>query len=132
MKHFITIAFSLILLILATNTNATVGSSLKVEGSCSGTLNDGSPVSFTYYSDFDGCKNVSKSAITFTSGIEGLFTGSRSFKLNKDIYNFPAHKVTFENSTGNTSGTFEYRDADKSLQNVELACTVRDYEYADC
>lgn len=132
MKHVIAIVLSFIVLNLITNAKAATGSSMKVEGSCSGRLNDGTPVSFTYYSNFNGCQNVSKSAITFTSGIEGLFTGSRTFKSNKDIYNFPKHKVTFADSTGNTSGTFQYRDADKALQNVELACEVRDYEYADC
>lgn len=132
MKHFLFIVISFLVLNLVADANAAVGSSLKTEGSCSGALLDGTPVSLNYYSDFNGCKKVSKSAVTFTSGIEGLFTGSRTFKANKDIYNFPKHKLTFADSTGNTSGRLQYRDANNERQTVELSCEVRDYEYTDC
>lgn len=111
---------------------AAVGKELKLEGNCHGSLIDATPISLTYYSDFDGCRKVSRSAIAFNSGFEGLITGSRAFKVDRDIYNFPKHKLSFLNSTGNTSALFEYRDASRELQSVELQCEVRDYEYPDC
>lgn len=122
----------LTILVLNYSAEAAVGSSLKTEGSCSGNLTDGTPVSFTYYSDFDGCKNVSKSAITFNSGIEGLFTGSRAFKGGRDNYNFPRHNLSFADSTGNTSGTLGYRDENNQRQVIQVQCEVRDYSYGDC
>jgi hypothetical protein len=132
MKKFFLVILSFLFINLISTSQAVTGTSLKTEGSCSGTLADGSPVSFTYYSNFDGCSNVSKSAISFTSGIEGLLTGSRSFKGGRDFYNFPKYDLSFPDSTGNTSGTFGYRDANNERQTVELQCEVRDYSYADC
>ena len=117
---------------LISNAQGAVGKELKVEGSCNGQLLDGTEVNLAYYSDFDGCQKVSRSAITFQAGLEGLTTGSRAFKGDKDVYNFPKYKLTFLNSTGNTSGTLEYRDANKDLQSVELQCEVRDYEFPEC
>ncbi len=132
MKKFFLVILSLVLINIISTAQAARGSALKTEGSCSGTLADGSPVSFTYYSNFDGCKDVSKSAISFTSGLEGLLTGSRVFKDSKDNYNFPKYKLSFPDSTGNTSGTFSYKDANDQPVSVELQCEVRDYSYADC
>lgn len=119
-------------LLLSLNLHAASGSSLKTEGNCTGNLNDGTPVSFTYYSDFNGCKNTSKSAISFHSGIDGLLTGSRSIKGSKDYYNFPRHDLTFANSTGNTSGTLGYRDENNQRHVIKVQCEVRDYEYSEC
>jgi hypothetical protein len=132
MKHLFLIVLSFFILNLVTNAQAAAGSALKIEGSCSGNLADGTPVSFTYYSDFNGCKKVSKGAVTFINGIEGLFTGSRSFKGSSDYYNFPKHDITLANSTGNSSAKFGYRDASNVRHTVEVQCEVRDYEYGDC
>lgn len=132
MKHILLIALSFVLLNLVTHAKAAVGSSLKVEGTCSGSLQDGTAIALTYYSDFDGCKKVSKSALGLKEGLEGLFTGSRVFRDGKDIYNFPKNKLTLDDSTGNTSADFEYRDQNNELQSVELQCEVRDYEYGEC
>jgi hypothetical protein len=132
MKNLLLIVLSFVVLNLVTHAHSAVGSSLKTEGSCSGTLADGSEVSLNYFSDFDGCKNVSKSAITFTAGVDGLFTGSRVFNNNQDIYNFPLHRLTLRDSTGNTTSTLRYRDENGDRQAVELQCEVRDYEYSDC
>lgn len=132
MKQLFLTLLAFLILNLMSNANAAVGASLKTEGSCSGTLHDGSPVSFTYYSNFNGCRKVSKSAITFTSGIEGLFTGSRLFKAGRDVYNFPKHGLSFVDSTGNTSGKLSYKDEVNVRQVVDVQCEVRDYEYSDC
>lgn len=132
MKSLFLTLLAFLIVNLMSNANAAVGSSMKTEGSCSGTLHDGTPVSFTYYSNFNGCKKVSKSAVTFTSGIEGLFTGSRTFKGGRDVYSFPKHGLSFADSTGNTSGKLKYRDETKAAHSVEVQCEVRDYEYADC
>lgn len=112
---------------------AQAGTSMKVEGTCSGTLKDGTEVSYTYYSNFDGCKKVSSAAVNFNSGIEGLFTGKRSFTRSTDRYTFNDYKLTFANSTGNTTGKLTYKDFETNKkQTVTLQCEVRDYEYADC
>lgn len=106
---------------------------MKVEGSCSGKLNDGTEVSYTYYSNYDGCKKVSSAAVNFNSGIEGLFTGKRSFTRSSDIYTFNDYKLIFANSTGNTSGKLTYKDFETSKRKtISVQCEVRDYEYADC
>lgn len=138
MKHLFLIALSFVLLNLVTNAKAQTpkvedkGTSMKLEGSCSGTMADGTAVSLNYYSDFDGCKDVSKAAVTFTSGIEGLFTGKRTFTDSKDNYSFPEQRLSFANSTGNTSGTLKATNAQGESETVNLQCDVRDYEYADC
>lgn len=134
MKHFFLIVLSFLILNLVTNAKADdSGSSMKIEGSCTGTLADGTAVSFTYYSDFNGCQDVSKSAVTFTSGIEGLFTGERTFTETKDIHTYSQYKLSFANSTGNTQGVLRYTDAQGSKQTTQVQCDVRDYEYAeDC
>ena len=132
MKQLFLTLLAFLILNLMSNANAAVGSSLKMEGSCSGILHDGTPVSFTYYSNFNGCRKVSKSAITFTSGIEGLFTGSRTFKEGRDVYNFPKHGLSFADSTGNTFGRLTYKDETKTRHVIEVQCKIRDYEYSDC
>ena len=138
MKHLFLIALSFVLLNLVTHAKAQepqveeLGSSMKLEGSCSGTLKDGTEVSFNYYSDFDGCKDVSKGAVAFNSGVEGLFTGQRSFTETRDNYTFPEQKLSFENSTGNTTGILIMNDLEGKPEAVKLQCDIRDYEYADC
>lgn len=131
MKKFAVVVLSFLFLSFISSAFGAEGA-MKHEGSCSGTLLDGSPVSFNYYSDFDGCTDKSKSAVTFTSGLEGLLTGERSFSKSKDNYKFNGYKISFPDSTGNTSGSFTYTDANGERQTVELACEVRDYTYGDC
>ncbi len=132
MKHFFLIILSFIILNLITNAKASAGSSLKLEGTCQGKLKDGSPVAFRYYSNFNGCVNVSKGGVTFTKGLEGLLTGTRSFQDGKDIYSFPSHRITFADSTGNTSGKFRYKDDHGVFHTVTVTCEIRDYEYSEC
>lgn len=129
MKHLFLIALSFILLNQVAQAK---DSAMKYEGSCSGHLADGTAIALNYYSDFDGCKDTSRSAITFTAGIEGLFTGQRSFTDTKDIYSFSEQRLTFANSTGNTSGKLVIRNAHDEMETVQLQCDVRDYTYADC
>ena len=134
MKHLFLIALGFVLLNLVTHAKAAEsvkGSSMKIEGSCSGTLADGTAVSFTYYSDFDGLKDLSKSAITFSEGLEGLHTGIRSFKGDEDIYRFLGYKLILANSTGNTSAQFTYPDENGISQSVEVPCDIRDYTYEE-
>lgn len=119
------------ILISLLSLSAWSGSSMKLEGSCTGTLKNKAPVAFTYYSNFDGCKNTSSAAITYTAGIEGLFTGTRSFKNNQDHYSFPKNTLSFPDSTGNISGTLKYFDG-RATQTIKVQCEVRDYEYGDC
>ena len=67
MKVLVLLAVALTLLTLVSHAKAAIGTAMKIEGSCSGTLVDGSPVSFVYYSNFNGCKKVNKAALTFTA-----------------------------------------------------------------
>ena len=121
------------LLSLTLLSSAFAGTSMKVEGSCSGKLLDGTDISYTYYSNFNGCKKISTSAVSFQSGIEGLFTGTRSFTDSSDNYSFTNYKIVFKNSTGNTTGKLTYKDARTGKsKTVTLQCEVRDYEYGDC
>jgi hypothetical protein len=132
MKQLFLILLAFLFVAILPNAEAASGSALKPEGSCSGNLADGTPVSFTYFSNFNGCQKTSKGAIAFQSGIEGLITGSRTFKSSKDYYNFPKVDLTFADSTGNLSGKLGYRDAANVRQVIEVQCDVRDYEYVDC
>ena len=128
MKNFL-VAFT-----LTATCFANAGTSMKIEGSCSGTLADSTPISFNYFSDFDGCKPKSQAALSFTQGREGLSTGVRTFPKDKDMYLFNGkYRLTLANSTGNTSATFSYTDEEtNSRKSVELQCDIRDYEYTDC
>lgn len=127
--------FTLAVVLFTLNAEA---ATMKFEGQCSGTLKDGTPVSYTYYSNFDGCKNRSRAAVTFHEGLAlDLHTGVRSFSNGKDIYSFKQDKkevvrLTFADSTGNTSGALTYTDLEGEKQTVELSCMVRDYSYGDC
>lgn len=132
MKTLFLILLAFLFVVILPKAGAATGSSLKIEGSCTGNLADGTPVSFIYYSDFNGCRKVNKGAIAFQSGIEGLITGSRTFTAGKDYYNFPKNDLTFADSTGNTSAKLGYRDSDNVRHVVEVQCEVRDYEYPDC
>lgn len=132
MKQLFLILLAFLFVAILPKARAATGSSLKIEGSCTGNLADGTPVSFTYYSDFNGCRKVNMGAIAFQSGIEGLITGSRTLTGNKDYYNFPKNDLTFADSTGNTSGRLGYRDSANVRHVIEVQCMVRDYEYPDC
>lgn len=121
--------------------NSFAGTSQKLEGSCSGTLKDGTAISYEYFSNFDGCKKVSTAVVSFTAGREGLYTGKRSFKGGKDIYSFMIKegrrskehvRLTFADSTGNTSGSIRYLNDSGKFSTVQMSCEVRDYEYSDC
>lgn len=106
---------------------------MKIEGNCSGKLADGADISYTYYSDFNGCKKVSTAAVSFQGGLEGLNTGTRAFSKSSDIYKFYKYTLTFANSTGNTTGKLTYRDPETNKKHtITLQCEVRDYEYTDC
>lgn len=135
MKHFFLIVLSFVVLNLVTHAKAAApgseGSSLKTEGSCSGSLLDGTAVGFNYFSDWDGVKDVSKGAVAFTAGKDDLLTGKRVFKDGKDIYSVPGYRIILADSTGNTSALFEYSDIDGAKQTVEVQCDVRDYTYAE-
>lgn len=136
MKKFLLIVLSLVLLNVVTNAHAQTptetdtGATMKLEGTCTGSLADGTAVSFNYYSDFDGCKSDSRSAVTFSSGIEGLFTGKRTLG-DQDVHSYPEYQLSFANSTGNTEGTLRYNDRQGVQQKVKVQCDIRDYEYAE-
>lgn len=106
----------------------------KLEGKCTGHLENGSPVAFSYFSDYEGCEGSIASSIKFSpqTGL-GNLRGKRTFANEKDIYEFKKnYKLTFEDSTGNISGILEYTDAQAQRQSVIVQCSIRDYEYADC
>lgn len=106
--------------------------SMKLEGACAGKLSNGTSIAFEYYSNFDGCKNSAKAALSYDQGREGALTGSRSFTEKSDIYNFGNTRLTFANSTGNTTGKYRYTDSRGIVRTVTLQCDVRDYEYGEC
>lgn len=135
MKKFLLIVLSLVLINVISNAEAQTpttdsGTTMKLEGTCSGNLADGTAVNLTYYSDFNGCSPESKSAVTFSSGIEGLYTGKRTLG-DKDIHSYPDHSLSFANSTGNTEGILQYTDHQGAKQTVKVQCDIRDYEYAE-
>ncbi len=106
----------------------------KLEGKCSGELEDGSVVAFSYFSDYEGCQGNILSSIKFSpqSGL-GHLKGKRTFANDKDIYEFKKnYKLTFEDSTGNISGVLDYSDVHGDKQSITVQCSIRDYEYADC
>lgn len=106
--------------------------SMKIEGGCAGHLADGTQIAFQYYSNFNGCTNSSKAAISYDQGREGMVTGKRSFTEKSDIYAFGKEKLTFANSTGNTTGRYSYINSKGSRRTVTLQCDVRDYHYGEC
>ena len=106
--------------------------SMKIEGGCAGHLADGTSIAFQYYSNWSGCSNSSKAAISYDQGREGMVTGTRSFTEKSDIYNFGKERLTFANSTGNTSGRYSYLNSRGKRQTVTLQCDVRDYHYGEC
>ena len=119
------------LLISLASLSAWSGTTMNFEGTCSGTLRDGTEISFKYFLNFNGCTPRATAGLTYTKGMEGLLTGTRSFTDDKDLYSFPQTSVTFANSTGNTSGIFKYFDG-RYTRSVKVQCDVRDYEYSDC
>lgn len=125
---------ALALLTLITYSPVDAGTPMKIEGTCSGNLSDGTDISFTYYSNYNGCQKVSKAAISFTKGFEGLFTGKRRFSGSQDIYRLNGgHKLILSNSTGNTSAKLTYPDdLSGKKKTMTFQCEVRDYEYGDC
>lgn len=122
--------------VIALSTSVMAKTNMNLEGACQGKLHDKTSVAFTYYSDFDGCKEKSQAGITFSRAsstiTSGLSTGERYFTDTHDIYSFKDKKISFANSTGNTTGRFTYRDQQGKVRTVTLACNVRNYEYADC
>lgn len=123
------IILSLVVMFFST---AAFSLSMKIEGGCAGTLADGSQIAFQYYSNFNGCTNSAKAAINYDQGREGMVTGKRAFTERSDIYTFGKEKLTFANSTGNTTGRYSYINSTGARKTVTLQCDVRDYEYAEC
>jgi len=116
------------LFVMLLSLSALSGTAMKLEGNCSGKTSDKSPISFSYYSDFNGCKNISHAAISFSGERSELLTGRRSLRSNHDHYNFANHAaLKFKNSTGNTSGILKIDD-----ETIHVQCEIRDYEYAEC
>jgi hypothetical protein len=114
--------------------NSQKSTSMNYQGSCNGTSANNAPIHFKYYSDFDGCKEKSTAAISYNDAGEdrGLVTGSRTLKGEKDLYLFAENKLTFENSTGNTNGTFSYQNEETGeREEVIVQCEVRDYSYVE-
>lgn len=121
---------------------ANAGEPQKQEGQCGGKLEDGSEISFSYFSNYNGCQTNIAGSIHFSpeSDLESR-KGKRSFTDQKDIYSFRSghrilksevYRLTFANSTGNTSGVFDYFDAQGAKQSVTVQCLIHDYEYDDC
>lgn len=102
---------------------------MHLEGTCKGKLADDTTVAFTYYSDFDGCKESSRAGIAFTRGPigdKGLMTGKRYFRNGKDLYLFPERVgLEFKDSTGNVGGILRTDSGEK----VKVSCQIRDYEF---
>ena len=132
MKKF----FLVIMATLATSFMVEAGTNMNLEGSCKGKLHDNTPVSFSYYSDFDGCKEKSQAGITFNKSNKALgqilSTGQRYFTDTQDIYSFKDKKLSFANMTGNTSGKLTYKDQNGKTRTVTVSCEIRNYEYAEC
>ncbi len=105
---------------------------MKLEGTCTGNYDSGKKVKFTYFSNFDGCREKIMAALKFSpnSGARH-YKGKRAFKKNQDIYTVGAYRVTFKNSTGNREGIFSYLDAG-IRKSIEVKCEIRDYEYYEC
>lgn len=120
-----------IALVWFASTSLAHAGSLNLQGNCTGKTLSGMDVALTYYSDYDGKKKESEAAVSFTEGRQGLQTGKRAFKGSQDIYQFEDVKLSFKNSTGNTSGLLTYTDETdgKTKRTVELQCEIRDYEY---
>jgi hypothetical protein len=131
--------FSVVLSVLLYSLSS-FGTTMKVEGSCSGTLDDKTQVTLTYFSNFNGCSNTSSSAISLNSPSlgQGLYTGTRSIAGSQDIHSVKDGKkkeilaLRFANSTGNTSAVFKYLDQNGVARVVTVQCNVRDYEYGEC
>jgi hypothetical protein len=106
---------------------------LKIEGKCNGNLADGTKVSFTYFSNFNGCQQKIRAAIQFAPNFgSGYYKGKREFEDSKDIYTMENYRVTFKDSTGNVSGIFSYLDIVGKRQSINVQCDIRDYEYDEC
>ncbi len=128
--------FMYVLLVsLTTSMMVNAKTNMNLEGTCKGNLHDRSNIKFTYYSDFDGCKEKSVAGMTVnqsTSFSRGMATGERSFTDDLDIYSFKTMKLTFANSTGNTGGKLTYKDKAGKSRTVAVRCEIRNYEYSDC
>lgn len=106
--------------------------SMKPEGACAGKLADGTSIAFEYFSNFNGCTQKARAAISYQQGREGMVTGTRAFSDTTDTYTFGKERLVFPNSTGNTTGKYFYTDSRGNRKSVTLECDVRDYEYSDC
>lgn len=123
MRIYILTILSLILC-----TQSALAESMKLEGSCTGNLSNGTVISYSYYSNYDGCKKVSRASVSFTAGIKGVYKGKRSFTDSQDVYALHGgYKLIFANSSGNTTGILV-----KPGETVKVQCKVRDYEYPEC
>jgi hypothetical protein len=134
------IIFSFITTLLTSISLAGVG--MNLEGTCQGQNSEKTEVSFTYFSNFDGCMDKSQAALVFTEGEEGLFTGQRSFTDNHDIYSFTVshngkkteiYRVWFDNMTSRSKGTMRYLNEESGKSEIiTLQCLIRDYHYLEC
>ena len=128
---FIFIAF--IFLTLTFSAFAQAEDELKMEGNCNGSLADGTKVSFTYYSNYNGCQQKIRAAIKFGQNFgSGYYKGKREFENRQDIYTVDTYRVTFKDMTGNISGIFSYLDVVGKRQSIDVQCEIRDYEYDEC
>jgi hypothetical protein len=127
--------------LLAIVSFAYAGGEQKLEGKCSGQLENGSQVGFSYFSDYEGCQGNISSSIKFSSASGlGNHKGNRTFENNKDIYLFKSgrrntqkiYQLTFEDSTGNISGVLDYSDLKGNRHSITVQCVIRDYEYEEC
>ncbi len=120
---------------------ASAGTAQKLEGQCSGLMEDNTQISFSYYSNYEGCSGKIAGSIKFSaeSGL-GLHKGKRTFENQKDIYSFQSkvssgkevYRLTFEDSTGNISGVLDYFDTHGEKQTITVQCVIRDFHYDDC
>ncbi|HXH73420.1 MAG TPA: hypothetical protein VNJ08_00540 [Bacteriovoracaceae bacterium] len=105
---------------------------MKLEGSCNGNYTNGKPVSFTYFSNFNGCQQKIKAAIKFApdSGSQH-HKGNRAFENNQDIYTLGTYQVSFADSTDIKEGIFSYLN-DGKRESIIVKCVIRNYEYYEC
>ena len=134
-----------IFLFLGISVSAMANSPMKLEGSCTGILKDGSSIKFVYYSDFDGCHEKINASVQVTHVTNvSTYSGKRAFNNQRDTYSFTegvAEKslasreifgLNFVDSTGNTEGVLNYWDNENEEQSVVVQCEIRDYEYERC
>lgn len=113
--------------------HAQAESEMKMEGRCNGTMASGTQVTFTYYSDFNGCQQNINAAIKFGPDFGSrYYKGKRAFENSQDIYTVDTYRVTFKDSTGNLGGIYSYLDVAGQRQSIPVECSILDYEYDEC